>query len=106
MILKNNTYGETVRAARENAGIGLREFAKKLKITPTYQSKVERNELNPPAEGKIKETASNSIVLLSGGVFIADIGSIISNFTAYTPFNRYKASSGNLCRFTSIIILF
>jgi transcriptional regulator with XRE-family HTH domain len=55
--LKQVTYGSATRARREELEIGLRAFAKKLGVSPTYVSKVERDELPPPAESRVKATA-------------------------------------------------
>lgn len=51
-------YGEYVRKHREAKDITLRKFAERLGITATYQSKVERGELQPPAEDVIRKTAT------------------------------------------------
>ena len=42
---------------REERGIGLRKFAKAVGMSPTYLSKVERDEFKPPAEEKVLEIA-------------------------------------------------
>jgi transcriptional regulator with XRE-family HTH domain len=51
------SFGATVRRDREQLEIGLREMAKMIGVSPTYLSKVERNELPPPAEDKVKKIA-------------------------------------------------
>lgn len=43
-----------MRRKREEKEIGLREMAKKIGVSPTYISKVERNEFPPPAEDKVR----------------------------------------------------
>lgn len=50
-------FGEFVRSAREAKDIGLREMAKMIGVSPTYLSKVERDEFAPPAEDKVKAIA-------------------------------------------------
>jgi transcriptional regulator with XRE-family HTH domain len=50
-------FGAFVRREREARKIGLREMAKKVGISPTYLSKVERDEFPPPAEDKVKAIA-------------------------------------------------
>ena len=50
-------FGEFVRREREAKEIGLREMAKMIGVSPTYLSKVERDEFPPPAEDKVKEIA-------------------------------------------------
>jgi transcriptional regulator with XRE-family HTH domain len=37
--------------------IGLREMAKKIGVSPTYLSKVERDEFSPPTEEKVRKIA-------------------------------------------------
>ena len=37
--------------------IGLREMAKKIGVSPTYLSKIERDEFPPPAEDKVRAIA-------------------------------------------------
>jgi transcriptional regulator with XRE-family HTH domain len=69
-------YGETVRAERTRQGISLRELAKRLDVTPTYQSKIERMEFAPPAEDKIKETAR--ILGLDPDLLLAQAGKVDS----------------------------
>lgn len=51
------SFGPVVRRKREEMGISLREMAKRIKVTPTYLSKVEREEISPPAEDRIKALA-------------------------------------------------
>ena len=50
-------FGEFVRRARESKEIGLREMAKTIGVSPTYLSKVERDEFPPPAEDKVRAIA-------------------------------------------------
>jgi transcriptional regulator with XRE-family HTH domain len=50
-------FGATVRRERERLEIGLREFAKLIGVSPTYMSMIERNELPPPAEDKVRNIA-------------------------------------------------
>ena len=49
----NRTFGKLVRDERERRGIGLRQFARQVGMSPTYLSKVERGEFAPPAEEKV-----------------------------------------------------
>jgi transcriptional regulator with XRE-family HTH domain len=50
-------FGEFVRREREAKDIGLREMAKMIGVSPTYLSKIERDEFPPPAEDKVKSIA-------------------------------------------------
>jgi transcriptional regulator with XRE-family HTH domain len=47
-------FGAFVRREREAKQIGLREMAKIIGVSPTYVSKVERDEFPPPAEDKVR----------------------------------------------------
>ena len=50
-------FGAFVRREREAREIGLREMAKKIGVSPTYLSKVERDEFAPPTEDKVRAIA-------------------------------------------------
>jgi transcriptional regulator with XRE-family HTH domain len=50
-------FGAFIRGKREARVIGLREMAKMIGVSPTYLSKVERDEFPPPAEDKVKAIA-------------------------------------------------
>jgi transcriptional regulator with XRE-family HTH domain len=50
-------FGAFIRREREGKEVGLREMAKMIGISPTYLSKVERDEFPPPAEEKVKAIA-------------------------------------------------
>jgi transcriptional regulator with XRE-family HTH domain len=50
-------FGALVRQEREAKEIGLREMAKKIGVSPTYLSKIERDEFDPPAEDKVRKIA-------------------------------------------------
>jgi transcriptional regulator with XRE-family HTH domain len=62
-------FGSELRALREAKGFGLRELGKKARISPAFLSKVERGEMTPPAEKKLKSLAkvldSNPDVLMA-----------------------------------------
>jgi transcriptional regulator with XRE-family HTH domain len=55
--MSGERFGEFVRREREAKGIGLREMAKMIGVSPTYLSKVERDEFPPPVEDKVKAIA-------------------------------------------------
>ena len=84
MVKRKETYGELVRREREARGIGLREMAKMIGVSPTYQSKVERDEFGPPAEDKVRSTATiieqdvDELLALAGRVS-SDLSDIIKN---------------------------
>jgi transcriptional regulator with XRE-family HTH domain len=50
-------FGAFTRREREAKEIGLREMAKKIGVSPTYLSKIERDEFPPPAEDKVRKIA-------------------------------------------------
>src|SRR5690348_13670553 len=54
---KTKSFGATVRAWREEQEIGLRRFADLVGMSPTYLSKIERDDFPPPGEEKIKAIA-------------------------------------------------
>jgi HTH-type transcriptional regulator, competence development regulator len=51
------TFGSMIRTWREEKEIGLRRFADRVGMSPTYLSKIERDEFPPPSEEKIKAIA-------------------------------------------------
>ena len=54
---RNVKFGAYVRQERERREIGLREMAKKIGVSPTYLSKVERDKFPPAAEDKVRKIA-------------------------------------------------
>jgi HTH-type transcriptional regulator, competence development regulator len=57
MMAGRKNFGALVRQKREAKEIGLREMAKKIGISPTYLSKIERGDFDPPAEDKVRKIA-------------------------------------------------
>ena len=57
MVLGDRKFGAFIRREREAKNIKLRGMAKLIEVSPTYQSKVERDEFPPPAEDKVKAIA-------------------------------------------------
>src|ERR1700730_6860941 len=57
MAVGREKFGQFVRREREAKGIGLREMSKMIGVSPTYLSKVERDEFPPPAEDKVRKIA-------------------------------------------------
>ncbi|MEI7761571.1 MAG: helix-turn-helix transcriptional regulator [Thermoleophilia bacterium] len=75
-------FGAFIRQAREAKEIGLREMAKKIGVSPTYLSKIERDEFPPPAEDKVKAIAEiiecdSDALLARAGRVSTDISDII-----------------------------
>jgi len=51
-------FGAFIRREREGKEIGLREMAKRIGVSPTYLSKVERDEFPPLAEERVRAIAT------------------------------------------------
>jgi len=54
----DSSFGATVRRLRVEKDISLRKFAGTVRMSPTYLSKVERDEFKPPSEEKIRAIAA------------------------------------------------
>src|SRR4051794_24551143 len=54
---RKETFGAFVRRERQAREIGLREMARMIDVSPTYLSKVERDEFTPPTEEKARKIA-------------------------------------------------
>ncbi|HZT28771.1 MAG TPA: helix-turn-helix transcriptional regulator [Bryobacteraceae bacterium] len=54
---KQKRFGAHIRALREAQEISLRKFAERAQISPTYLSKVERDEFPPPGEEAVRRIA-------------------------------------------------
>jgi HTH-type transcriptional regulator, competence development regulator len=75
-------FGATIRGLREEKRIGLRQFARTIGVSATYLSKIERGEMPPPAEDRVKEIARrldqdpDELLALAGKV-ASDLNEII-----------------------------
>jgi transcriptional regulator with XRE-family HTH domain len=82
MMAGKKSFGALVRQEREAKEIGLREMAKMIGVSPTYLSKVERDEFAPPAEDKVRAIAKiigrdvDELLALAGRV-ASDLSEII-----------------------------
>jgi ribosome-binding protein aMBF1 (putative translation factor) len=80
--MAGESFGAFVRREREAKEIGLREMALKVGMSPTYLSKIERDEFDPPAEDKVKKIAEilecdvDELLALAGRV-ASDLSDII-----------------------------
>jgi len=78
-------FGAFIRREREARDIGLREMAKKIGVSPTYLSKVERDEFTPPIEEKVRAIATiiecdpDKLLGMAGRV-PADVANIIKRY--------------------------
>jgi transcriptional regulator with XRE-family HTH domain len=73
------SFGALVRRERVAKEIGLREMAKKIGVSPTYLSKVERDEFPPPAEDKVRKIAE--IIARDADELLALAGRVASDLT-------------------------
>ena len=66
------SFGNFIRQKRLEAGYTLRKFAEKIDISPTFLSRMERDEIDPPGEEKIMAMAqalsidSEELTLMAG----------------------------------------
>jgi transcriptional regulator with XRE-family HTH domain len=79
MAGQGEKFGEFVRREREAKGIGLREMARRIGVSPTYVSKVERDEFPPPAEDRVKAIAA--IISCDADELLARAGRVSSDLS-------------------------
>ena len=79
MMAGRKNFGALVRREREAKEIGLREMAKKIGISPTYLSKIERGDFDPPAEDKVRKIAE--IIGRDPDELLALAGRVVSDLT-------------------------
>ena len=77
--MSGEKFGEFVRREREAKEISLREMAKMIGVSPTYLSKVERDEFPPPAEDKVKAIAK--IIKCDADELMARAGRVSSDLS-------------------------
>ena len=75
-------FGAFIRRERMAREIGLREMAKMIGVSPTYLSKIERDEFAPPVEDKVRAIAriiecDADDLLARAGRVSADVADII-----------------------------
>lgn len=60
MVSGMEKFGAFIRREREalDPKVGLRDMAKMIGVSPTYLSRVERDEFPPPAEDKVRKIAA------------------------------------------------
>ena len=81
MVSGKEEFGAFIRRKREalDPKVGLRVMAKKIGVSPTYLSKVERDEFPPPAEDKVIAIAE--ILDLDVDELLARAGKVSSDLT-------------------------
>jgi transcriptional regulator with XRE-family HTH domain len=72
-------FGAFIRRQREDKDIGLREMAKLIGVSPTYLSKIERDEFPPPTEEKVRKIAG--IIGQDADELLALAGRVASDLT-------------------------
>jgi transcriptional regulator with XRE-family HTH domain len=77
--MSRERFGEFVRREREAKEIGLREMAKMIGVSPTYLSKVERDEFSPPVEDKVRAIAK--IINCDADELLARAGRVSSDLS-------------------------
>jgi transcriptional regulator with XRE-family HTH domain/Zn-dependent peptidase ImmA (M78 family) len=55
---KHHTFGSAVMEARKNAGLTLREAARRMGLSPSYLSKIELDKTDPPSADVIRKLAA------------------------------------------------
>src|ERR1700692_4730316 len=77
--MSGEKFGAFVRREREAKEVGLREMAKMIGVSPTYLSKIERDEFPPPAEDKVRAIAK--IIRCDVDDLLARAGRVSSEIT-------------------------
>jgi transcriptional regulator with XRE-family HTH domain len=72
-------FGAFIRRKREAKDLGLREMAKMIGVSPTYLSKVERDEFPPMAEERVRVIAE--IIECDADDLLARAGRVSSDIT-------------------------
>lgn len=54
---KSKTFGETIRQLRMVKDITLRDFARRMDVSPTYVSQVEQDKIAPPTQERVAKMA-------------------------------------------------
>ena len=72
-------FGAYIRSVREERKVGLREMARKIGVSPTYVSKVERDDFAPPAEDKVCKIAE--ILEMDPDELLSRAGKVSSDLT-------------------------
>lgn len=78
---QRHTFGPTVRALRQEKGIGLRELARRVGMSPTYLTQIEKDECPVPEErvvafARALEQDADEFLALAGRV-ASDVDEII-----------------------------
>lgn len=102
------TFGDVIRVQRQSKDIGLRKLAESVGISATYLSKIERNELDPPAENRIVDIArlldldTDALMALAKRV-PADVQEFLESHPAEAVLLLRKAREVGLRRLAAIL---
>jgi transcriptional regulator with XRE-family HTH domain len=96
MVGTDEKFGALVRRERERKEIGLREMAKMIGVSPTYLSKIERDEFPPPAEDRVRAIAQ--VIGCDADDLLARAGRVSSDITDIIK--RYPIELAALLRTT------
>lgn len=77
--MSQEKFGSLIRKRREEKQIGLRKMAGEIGVSPTYLSKIERDEFSPPAEERVKKIAQ--LLDLDTDQLLARAGRVSSELT-------------------------
>src|SRR5208282_2146430 len=77
--MSEQRFGAFIRREREGKEIGLREMAKMIGVSPTYLSKIERDEFPPPAEDRVRAIAQ--VIGCDADDLLARAGRVSSDIT-------------------------
>ena len=94
-----DSFGEILRNLRLEAGIGLRELAASVQISPGYLSDIEQGNVGPPKVKVILSLAlalniDKKVLLSSAGKLDPDLSSYISEKTGAADFLRMARDKG------------
>jgi HTH-type transcriptional regulator, competence development regulator len=94
-----DTFGEILRNLRLEAGMGLRELAASVQISPGYLSDIEQGNVGPPKVKVILSLAralniDNRLLLSSAGKLDPDLSSYISEKPGAADFLRMARDKG------------
>jgi transcriptional regulator with XRE-family HTH domain len=98
MVGAKEKFGAFIRREREGKEIGLREMAKMIGVSPTYLSKVERDEFDPPAEDKLRAIAK--IIGCDADDLLAMAGRVSSDVSKIIKGHRHQEALAVLLRTT------
>jgi HTH-type transcriptional regulator, competence development regulator len=94
-----DTFGEILRNLRFKAGMGLRELAASVQISPGYLSDIEQGNVGPPKTKVILALAralniDKSVLLSSAGKLDPDLSSYITEKPGAADFLRMARDKG------------